>query len=247
VDVVILAGGRTDEALRAATGANYRADIVLAGRTLAERVLEATAPFGEPILVGGPEGRSLRRVEGGADFCESLGNGLARVESERFLLVTVDLPCLTTEGLRDFVSNCDPSAGLNFPIVRIEDCEREFPGMRRTTLKLREGTVTGGNVGLMETAAMRRALPVMRRAYALRKRPLRLAHMVGFGVLARVVLGQAVPASLPLACLERGVGRFLGVKVHAVLSRYAELGADLDKAGDYEGFLRKFCPELPQD
>ncbi len=239
MDVVILAGGRCDEALRAATGVDLRADIKVGGRTLTQIVLDATRPFGEPILVGGPLSAAPRRVEAGADFCGSLGNGLAQVKTDKFLLVTVDLPCLTNEGLQDFVSNCDPNAGLNFPVVRIEDCEREFPGMKRTTLKLREGTVTGGNVGLMETEAMRRALSVMERAYAMRKKPLKLAQMVGFGVLSRVVLGQVIPGTLPLTRLEKGVGRFLGVKVHAVVSRYPELGADLDKASDYEAFERK--------
>jgi hypothetical protein len=243
VDVVILAGGRCDDALRAATGAELRADIVVAGKTLTERVLAATAPFGEPILVGGPIGATKRRVESGASFCDSLGNGLAQVTTERFLLVTVDLPCLTTEGLQDFVGKCDPDAGLNFPVVRIEDCERAFPGMKRTTLKLREGTVTGGNVGLMVTETMRRVLPVMERAYALRKQPLKLAQMVGFGTLGRVVLGQAVPGCLPIKRLEEGVGRFLGAKVHAVFSPYAELGADLDKASDFEAFERKLGAE----
>ena len=70
----------------------------------------------------------------------------------------------------------------------------------------------------------------------MRKQPLRLAQIVGFGTLFRVVLGQAFPATLPLSCLEGSVGRFLGVSVHAVVSRFPELGADLDKPGDYEAF-----------
>ncbi len=239
MDVVILAGGKCDDALRAATGVELRADVLLGDKTLAQIVLEATRPFGEPILVGGHLGAASRRVESGINFCDSLGNGLSQVQTEKFLLVTVDLPCLTTEGLRDFVSHCDGDAGLNFPIVSKEDCERVFPGMKRTTLKLKEGVFTGGNVAVMDTTAMKRALPVMEKAYALRKKPLKLAQMVGFGVLGRVVLGQAMPGTLPVACLEKGVGRFLGTKVHAVISHYPELGADLDKASDYQAFVRK--------
>ncbi len=239
MDVVILAGGRCDDSLRAATGVELRADIKVGDKTLTRIVLDATRPFGEPILVGGPVGAAPRRVESGANFCDSLGNGLAQVKTDKFLLVTVDLPCLTTEGLEDFVSHCDPSAGLNFPIVSKEDCERVFPGMKRTTLKLKEGVFTGGNVALMDTAMMRSALPVMERAYAMRKKPLKLAQIVGFGVLWRVALGQLAPGTLPLSCLEKGVGQFLGVKIHAVVSRFPELGADLDKASDFEGFERK--------
>jgi hypothetical protein len=111
--------------------------------------------------------------------------------------------------------------------------------MRRTTLKLREGRVTGGNVALMETEAMRRALPVMARAYAMRKKPLKLAQIVGFGTLFRVALGQVAPSTLPLSCLEGAVGRFLGTKVRVVVSHYPGLGADLDKVGDWQGFEAK--------
>ncbi|MCH7945948.1 MAG: hypothetical protein IIC73_08055, partial [Armatimonadetes bacterium] len=123
-------------------------------------------------------------------------------------------------------------------IVRAEECERRFPGMKRTTLKLREGEFTGGNVALMQTEAMLRALPVMERAYSLRKKPLLLARELGLGVLGRVVLGQMWPQTLPVARLEKAVGRFLGVGVHGVFSGYAELGADLDGAEQYEAFCR---------
>ena len=52
---------------------------------------------------------------------------------------------------------------------------------------------------------------------------------------ARLLLGGA---ALSLAFLERGVGRFLGVTVHGVVSPFAELGADLDKAEQFEAFSR---------
>jgi hypothetical protein len=238
MDVVILAGGKCDEELCRTTGVEYRSEIRFGDKSLTDIVLSATRPFGEPILVGGPQGHVGRRVEAGANFCDSLGNGLAAVTTPQFLLVTVDLPCLTTEGLQDFVGRCRPGAGLSFPIVRREDCEKDFPGMKRTTLKLREGEFTGGNVALMDTAMMRRALPVMERAYAMRKKPMKLAQMVGFGVLFRVAMGQFAPKTLPLACLERGVGKFLGVPVHGVVSPFAELGSDLDKAEQFEAFAQ---------
>ncbi|MCH8978596.1 MAG: nucleotidyltransferase family protein [Armatimonadetes bacterium] len=236
MDVVILAGGRCDEELAAASGAEYRADIEVHGRTLAQTVLAAARPLGETILVGGPDGLSARQTAAGENFCESLRNGLEQVHTESFLLVTVDLPCLTTEALQDFLDRCDDRAGLNYPIVLAEECERRFPGMKRTTLKLREGEFTGGNVALMQTEAMRRALPVMERAYSLRKKPLLLARELGLGVLGRVVLGQMWPQTLPVARLEKAVGRLLGVLVHGVVSVYAELGADLDRAEQYQAF-----------
>jgi len=238
VDVVILAGGRCDDELRAATGAEFRAEIEIGGERLVDTVLNATRPLGEAILVGGPEGLGARQVPAGENFCDSLRKGLEQVTTDQFLLVTVDLPCLTTQALQDFIDRCEPKAGLNYPIVAIEMCDEMFPGMKRTTLKLREGVFTGGNVALMDTAMMRKAVPIMEKAYELRKKPLRLAMIVGIGVLGRVVLGQIVPKTLDLPSLERALGKFLKVPVHAVPTDFAELGADLDKADQYEIFQR---------
>lgn len=236
MDVVILAGGKCDDELRAATGSEFRAEIEINGKRLVDTVLAATQPLGEPILVGGPKGLNERQVDAGSNFCESLRIGLEQVKTDKLLLVTVDLPSLTTESLKDFIDQCDPDAGLNYPIVSLEACEKSFPGMKRTTLKLKEGVVTGGNVALMDTEMMKRALPVMEKAYMLRKNPLRLASIVGVGVLFRVMFGQLFPQTLTFNTLEKAMGKFLGVTVHGVLTQYAEIGADLDKAEQYEIF-----------
>ena len=233
---MILAGGRCDDELRSATGAEFRAEIEVHGERLVDTVLSAVRPLGEPILVGGPADLEVRQVLAGNHFCASLRNGLEQVVTERFLLVTVDLPCLTTDALTDFVEQCDPEAGLNYPLVSSSACEESFPGMKRTTLKLREGVFTGGNVALMDREMMKSALPIMEKAYALRKQPLRLAHIVGLGVLGRVVLGQLWPKTLSITYLETAMGKFLKVPVHAVTTQFAELGADLDKAEQFAIF-----------
>ena len=91
---------------------------------------------------------------------------------------------------------------------------------------------------LMHTEMMRRAMPVMERAYSLRKKPLLLAREIGLGLLGSVLLGQIWPHLLPAAKLEAAMGKFLGVGVRGVVTDYAELGADLDSAEQYEAFRR---------
>ncbi len=233
MDVVILAGGKCDPELEQLTGVSYRGDIPYEGHTMAETVLAAVSSVGEPILVGGSPGLHERQVPAGDTFIRSIRNGLEAVKTETFLLATVDLPCLTAEAVTDFVSRCDTSAGLNYPIIRAEDCEKAFPGMKRTTLKLREGEFTGGNLGLMRTNLMRSALPVLERAYSARKSPLKLAGIIGYGLLGRVIVGSLCPWTLTLGSLEKKVGRFLGVPVKAIATPYAEIGADIDNATQY--------------
>jgi len=243
VDIVILAGGRCEPGLAELTKVSYRAEVPSNGRLMAEIVLDAVKPLGNPILVGGPVDLHTRHVEGGAHFIDSVARGLEVVTSDTFLLATVDLPCLTTEAAEDFVKRCDPEAALNYPIIQNEVCEKAFPGMKRTTLKLREGTFTGGNLGLMRTDLMRKALPILEKGYENRKKVFKLAQIIGFGTLGRVLFGQLVPATLPLATLERKVGKFLGVRVKAVVSPYAEIGADIDNAAQYNSLINLTNPQ----
>lgn len=237
MDVVVLAGGKCPPDLAAAAGVEDRAMLPIEGEPILERVLRAVEHLAAPVVIGGPPSESPRWKPGGKSFLESLAAGMELVDGDRFLVVTGDLPCLTREAVDDFIARCDPSATLNYPIVPIEAAEARFPGMKRTTLALREGRFTGGNLALATTHGMRRAMPTLRAAYEARKSPLRLAAMVGYGTLARVALARLVPASLPISALERAVGRFLGAPVSAVRTEYAEIGADVDNAAQYVAFL----------
>ncbi len=235
MDVVILAGGRCGPDLRAASGVEFRAELPIDGRPILEIVVEAAAPLGEPIVVGGPQGLYPRQFPGGNSFLESLAVGLAHAGDE-VLIVNADLPRLTTAGLEDFLGRCDRSAALNYPIIRLEDCERAFPGMRRTSLRLSEGRFTGGGIGLVRTELMLRSMPILERAYAARKRPIELARIVGMRTLWRLVLGALAPSTLSIAFLEGSVGRFLQAPLHAVITPCPELGADIDNAEQYRAF-----------
>lgn len=233
MDVVLLAGGRCPDDLREATGIEFRALLPVGGRPMVERVLEAVSHLGEVIVVGGPAGFSPRQVEAGQTFIESLRRGLEEVRTPSFLLVTGDLPFLTREAVDDFLSRCRSGVMLNFAVIDVRDSQRAFPGMKRTSIKTREGRFTGGNIALLETDAMKAALPLMEEAYRNRKKPLRLAGMVGIGTLFAVAFGQVVPATLPLARLERAVGRALGHPIHAVRTGFPEIGADIDTLEQY--------------
>ncbi len=229
---MILAGGRCGPELKSATGVEFRADIPFGALTMREIVQAAVSYLGEPIVVGGSESGPRWRPAG-ANFVESVGIGLDAVESDTFLLATVDIPFLTEEAIRDFILRCDDGAGLNYPIIRQEDSDEQFPSMARTTLRMREGVFTGGNLAVMRTEAMRSAMPVLEKAYQARKSPLHLANMVGLSTLGRVALGRIFPRMLSLAQLELSVSRFLGLPVRAIPTPFASIGADIDTAEQY--------------
>jgi hypothetical protein len=198
-----------------------------------DRVVRAVEPFGPLIVVGGPHVDGARYVKGGEKFIESLTKGLGAADSDAVLVVTADVPFLTSDAVRDFVGRCDPTADFCYPIVRAEACRREFPGLPRTTLKIREGEFTGGNLALVRKTFMARSMPRVEAAYAARKSPLRLASMLGWRLLARILWSKLVPAAVTLASLERAVGEWLGAKVQAVPVDFAGIGSDVDSIQHY--------------
>lgn len=203
---------------------------------MAELVIEAlrkNVPYLRKVVVVGYRAARAEFVEGGNSFVESLRNGLAAVDSDQFLLSAADLPFLTENSLGDFLEKCERGAAINYPIVPVRICEERFPGMKRTSIKIREGRFTGGNVALANTELMRSIFPVLEQAYENRKKPLKLARQIGIWTLVRVAMGQAVAISLPLSALERQIGQFLGAPVRAIITENAEIGADVDDLAQY--------------
>ncbi len=235
MDAVILAGGKCPADVCEATGVQYRAALPIAGKAMVEWVIESVrATANTKIIVVGYEAPGCEFAKSGNNFVDSLRSGMERVTSDTFLLAAADLPFLKPDSLKDFISKTDPAIALNYPIIPLLACERQFPGMKRTTIKIREGRFTGGNVALANTELMRKIFPVLEKAYENRKRPLKLAMQVGATTLIRVALGQAVSYSLPIRTLEKSIGKFLGAPVRAIITERAEIGADVDSLQQYQ-------------
>lgn len=235
MDAVILAGGRCTEDVKQATNCEFRAELPIAGRPMAAIVAESilASKKSDRVVMVGYKLPETEYADAGANFVSSLKNGLDMVKTEQFLLCASDLPFLKPNSLDEFMANCLPNAAINYPIIPIGICESQFPGMKRTKLRLREGTFTGGNVAVCNTELMRKSFPVIEKAYDNRKKPLKLASQVGFTTLLRVSLGQMWAYTLPLHVLERRVARFLGAEVKAVATSNAEIGADIDSLTQY--------------
>ena len=242
VDAVVLAGGRNSAEMQAATGVENRALVRLGERTMLEYVIKALigAPsLGRIFVVGDvPESEDYERLVPGQTMVDNLFAGLRASEAVEagdrpVLAVTSDIPFLTPAAVQDFVARAVAGADFCYPIIPIATCQARFPEMRRTTLKIREGTFTGGNLMLLQPRALQMHRETILRAYAARKRPLQLGGMLGWGLLARIALAQTVsPRFVSLAQLETGVSRVLGCRAAAVVTEFAEIGTDVDKPDD---------------
>ncbi|MBM7866381.1 NTP transferase domain-containing protein [Heliobacterium gestii] len=160
--------------------------------------------------------------------------------ADRLLIVTGDLPLLTAQTVEAFLDACRPIEGdVFYPVVRREDCQRRYPGVRRTYVRLREGWVTGGNLFLVRPAVIPGAVARARQFVRLRKSPLALSRLLGGSFVIRFLLRQ-----LTIAQVEARVSELFRLRGHCVLSTSPELAIDVDKPSDLE-LVRRCLTGLP--
>ena len=247
VDAVVLAGAPALTArlrrapAEAGADAPPRAMIAIGGKTMLQWVVDAlrrSHTIGRVRAVGDVRADGLDEVIAATgDF---LGNVLAGVEStaasgaKSVLLVTSDIPLVTEDGIDDFVTRASAvGADFCYPIIPKSDCIEKYPGIRRTYLKLREGTFAGGNLIFASVGFLMENRDLIARAHESRKSIFRLAGMIGWGVLARVIAAQFIyRAAVDIPALERAASKLLKGNVRAVITSYAEIGEDVDKPDD---------------
>ena len=147
----------------------------------------------------------------------------------RVVTVCDDLPFLTGEALDDFIARAEAAeADGVYAIVRKEACLRDYPTLRRTFFHLKEGDFTGGNVSLVSVSLFPGCIEKMQEVFVLRKNPLKLAAWLGVSFIVKLLFRQ-----LSLADVEAKVSALFGYRGRAVITEYACIGTDLDKAEEW--------------
>jgi CTP:molybdopterin cytidylyltransferase MocA len=244
LDVVVLAGGKNSVEMEAATGVTNRALVPLGDRTMLDYVIDAlkSAHGTRRVFVVGdvPDDNRYQRVPPGQTLMDNLLAGLRAAGPDtavsRVLVTTSDTPFLGADAIDDFLTRSLATGGdLCYPIVPIALCREKFPEMKRTTLRLREGTFTGGNMMLLNPRFILTHKDTILRAYAARKSVPQIGRLLGWGLLVRILFAQAVaPNVLTLGAMESGVSRLIGAgcRARAVVTQYPEIGTDVDKPED---------------
>jgi CTP:molybdopterin cytidylyltransferase MocA len=245
MDAVILAGSANTGKLKECSPATNEALIDIGGRYMVEYVVEVLARMPEihRIIIVGPvsdlaplygDNSRIRLTEGGSTVIESLKQGVkmadCRENSSGVLVVTADVPLITEEAIRDFLSACgDRSADLYYPVIPQQVSEQKYPGVKRTYVRLKDGCFTGGNIALLNVGILDRVASQAEEFVRLRKKPLAMCRLIGFRFIVKYLLGQ-----LSIRDAEQRVCQMLNFTGKAVISRYAEIGVDVDKPCDLE-------------
>ncbi|PNY81190.1 NTP transferase domain-containing protein [Deinococcus koreensis] len=236
---VVLGGGDPGDAFAAAHGVKVKPLIPICGEPMALHVLRALRGSGRigRVAYVGPTTPALHelidvRVTDHGTLLSNLEAGVEALSAgvrpgERVLVVTADVPMITAQQVQDVLDSAPLDAGLVYPVVRREVVEAAYPGVKRTYARVRDGTFTGGNLFILDPALIGRFLPRLREVLAARKAPLRLAALIGPGILAQLLTGR-----LTVEALEARVSAILGVRARALITPHASVGTDVDKDAD---------------
>lgn len=237
IDAVVLAARANTAKLASESSESLEANIDIAGKPMVRYVTEALLALPEisRVLLVGPE-EGLRQylqdrvltVEPAGDLFSNVRIGLAQAHTEYVLVCASDIPLITPEIMSRLLKEClDSGADFCYPVSRKEDCERMFPGVERTYARLKDGTFTGGNVMLVRRDVVERAWPLVEKMLEYRKSPLKMASVLGFGLVLKVLLGIAGVAEI-----EKRVGDMLSIRPKAITGASPEISVDVDKPSD---------------
>lgn len=246
LDAVVLAGSSNDGPLREYNEVRYEALIPIGSKIMVQYVVEALLRCRQVgrVLVVGPVAElspfltreRVSIIESRGGIMENIETGLRSLpEAERTLLVTSDIPMLTTQAVNDFLELCgDMSGDLYYPIIPKPVVESKFPATRRTYVNFKEGVFTGGNLFLINPAIFEKCVENGQKIISLRKSPFGLCRLIGLGFVLKFLMH-----ALTIPEAEQKVSLLLGrIKGIVVISRYPEVGVDVDKPADLALALR---------
>ncbi len=215
--------------------------IEIRGKWIVEYVVEALLESNmvDKIAIIGPIEILKDRLEGRIDYFipeqgdifDNLQRGLKPFINDDFVLVsTSDIPMIKGSVVSDFIERCKAQdADLCYPIVDKSLNQSLYPGFKRTYVKLRDGTFTGGNIIGLNPKVVDPCAEFARGFITHRKKPWELGRLLGPRFLALLTTGR-----LSIAHIEKRFFQLLRIKARAIISPYPEIANDIDKPDDIE-------------
>lgn len=239
-DAVVLAGGGKNDTLTEQEGVSNKSFIRIHGRPMLGYIIEALldSPSIDKISVVGPGEELAALLEGGYNFMPlpEVGDLLANIASalkaldgkQPCLVLTGDIPLINRAAIEGFLERCAPFEGdFYYPILLRESCQKRFPQMKRTYVRLREGYYTGGNIALLRPDWFERCRSRLDLFVAYRKKPLKLLRILPPSFIFKFLL-----KTLSVTDLERYLSKMMRAKARAVPCEFVEIGTDVDKISD---------------
>jgi CTP:molybdopterin cytidylyltransferase MocA len=234
---VVTAGGRIEGDFARAAGTTVKALAPVRGQTMLARMIDGLRGAGidEIAVVGGEEVRGAcgasvdRFVEESPSGSENLLRALrAWPQDERLIYATSDLPYVTASAITDFVHRVGEGT-LAVSLAEYRAFTERFPEAPPVGITLGGERVVNGGIFSIPHGATERLAALATRFFEARKRPWRMASLVGPGVLIRFLSGR-----LRVADLETMALHVLQVPAQALRGCAPELAFDVDTFAEYE-------------
>lgn len=235
---LVLAGSRGGvDPVAEYAGVTHKALIVLRGETLLARVVGALRAAGAgriAVISSHPEVRGEIARLGVEALDEETGPSLSvKAAADRLgaplLVTTADHALLQPEWVRRFLADAPADADVAVLVAARATVEAAAPGTKRTWLKLADGHWSGCNLFWLASDRAFAVLDLWRRVEAERKRPWKMAQILGPGMLLRYVT-----RTLALSAAARRLGQLAGVRAAVVETPYGLASVDVDKPADLD-------------
>jgi hypothetical protein len=149
--------------------------------------------------------------------------------AQKTLLCSSDIPLITPEIVHGFLAECgDRQVDIFYAIVERKTMEARFPGSNRTFVPFKGGRYSGGDLFLLNLAAQGN-VELFRSLIGSRKNYLAQARMLGLGFILRFLLRLMTVEEAAERARQR-----MNLNARVVVTRFAELGMDLDKPHQYD-------------
>lgn len=235
---LVLAGSRGGvDPVAAYGGATHKALIRLGGETLLARVVHALRDAGAAriaVVSSHPEVRAEIARLGAEALDEAAGPSLSvKAAAEQLgtplVVTTADHALLKGEWVSRFLADTPPDADIAALVAARATVEAAAPKTQRTWLKLADGHWSGCNLFYLATPRALAVVDLWRRVEAERKRPWKMAQILGPGVLLTYLTGR-----LTLTSAAAHLGRMAGVTARIVETPYGLASVDVDKPADLD-------------
>lgn len=143
------------------------------------------------------------------------------------LITTADHPLLTPGIITDFLDGCGAEASVG--MVRLDIVQKAYPQTRRTKMRFKDGAFSGCNLFAFKSEGSRRGVHFWTQLEAHRKKPFKMASVIGFGTFLRYAFNM-----LRLEDALQAIGKRASISVVPVFLSQPEAAIDVDRLEDLE-------------
>lgn len=259
VNALILAGSRgPDDPMAVATGVVHKALIPVGGVPMLLRVIAALAATPEVsrliVCIEAPElvralpgldaacgGKPLELFAAQGSPSRSVSAALAHYGTP-LLVTTADHALLQAPWVSHFLQQQPAGADATIALARSAVVMAAAPDTQRTFLRFADGHFSGCNLFYFATPRAAAFAALWVRVEALRKQPVKMLGLLGFGFALRYRLGW-----LPLGAALTRLGVLAGgLSAQVVEMPFGRAAIDVDKMADLELAQRLLSQDVPQ-